>query len=113
MAHDFNNHLTVINGYCEMLLAALPVGDPLRADAASIRKAGQQAADLVRQLLAFSRKRVFEPQLVSLNLLVLDSRRMLERLIGDQIVFETVLDAGLGEVLADPTQIQQLSLIHI
>ena len=108
VAHDFNNHLTVINGYCEMLLAALPVGDPLRADAASIRKAGQQAADLVRQLLAFSRKRIFEPQLVSLNLLVLDSRRMLERLIGDQIVFETVLDAGLGDVLADPTQIQQI-----
>ena len=108
VAHDFNNHLTVINGYCEMLLAALAAGDPLRAEVASIRKAGQQAADLVRQLLAFSRKRVFEPQLVSLNLLVLDSRRMLERLIGDQIVFETVLDPGLGEVLADTTQIQQI-----
>jgi PAS domain S-box-containing protein len=108
VAHDFNNHLTVINGYCEILLTSLPAGDPIRADVASIRKAGQRAAELVRQLLAFSRKRVSEPKLVDLNLQVLDSRRMLERLIGEQIVFETVFAADLGEVLADPTQIQQI-----
>lgn len=108
VAHDFNNHLTVINGYCDMLLILMPQDDPLRAEVASIRKAGQQAADLVGQLLAFSRKRVSEPKPVNLNLLVLDSRRMLERLIGEQIEFETMLDAALGEVLADPTQMQQI-----
>ena len=108
VAHDFNNHLTVINGYCEMLLTALPAGDPMRAEVASIRTAGQQAAELVRQLLAFSRKRVIEPKQVNLNHLVLESRRMLERLIGESIEFETVLDPRLGDVLADPTQILQI-----
>ncbi len=108
VAHDFNNHLTVINGYCEMLLSALPAGDPMRAEVASIRTAGQQAAELVRQLLAFSRKRVIEPKQVNLNHLVLESRRMLERLIGEYIEFETVLDPRLGDVLADPTQILQI-----
>ncbi|MGD0579152.1 MAG: PAS domain S-box protein, partial [Bryobacteraceae bacterium] len=108
VAHDFNNHLTVINGYCEMLAASLPADDPIRAEVAGIQKAGQQAAELVRQLLAFSRKRVVEPKQVNLNHQVMDSRRMLERLIGENIEFETVLTPGLGEVLADPTQIQQI-----
>src|SRR5208283_3399142 len=108
VAHDFNNHLTVINGYCEMLLSALPAGDPMRAEVVNIRTAGQQAAELVRQLLAFSRKRVIEPKQVNLNHLVLESRRMLERLIGESIEFETVLDPRLGDVLADPTQILQI-----
>jgi PAS domain S-box-containing protein len=108
VAHDFNNHLTVINGYCEMLLAALPAGDPMRAEVTSIRTAGQQAAELVRQLLAFSRKRVIEPKQVNLNHLVLESRRMLERLIGEHIEIETALAPDLGDVMSDPTQIQQI-----
>ena len=108
VAHDFNNHLTVINGYCEMLTSSLAETDPLRAEILSIQKAGQQAAELVRQLLAFSRKRVAEPRLVNLNHQVMESQRMLERLIGEHIEFVTSLAPRLGDVLADPTQIQQI-----
>ena len=85
MAHDFNNLLTVILGYCELLLADLDPDDPRQADIAEIQKAGERAAGLTRQLLAFSRKQIIEPTLLDLNVVVADMRAMLGRLIGEDV----------------------------
>ncbi len=96
VAHDFNNHLTVINGYCAMLLDEMGPGDPLREPVDEILLAGHRAAALTRQLLAFSRKQVAEPRVVSLNDVVADARKMLSRLIGDDVEIITHLDAEPG-----------------
>lgn len=108
VAHDFNNLLTVINGYSGLLLRALKAGDPLRSYAEEISTAGDRAASLTKQLLAFSRKQVIEPEVVDLNAIIRESAAMLRRLIGDDIVLETHLDASLGQVMADPDQIHQV-----
>ena len=108
VAHDFNNHLTVINGYCELLLRQLSPDDPLRTFLEDIRSAGEKAADLTRQLLAFSRKQIIEPRPVNLNDVVRETERMLRRLIGEDIEIVTALDASLGAVMADPTQLHQV-----
>jgi PAS domain S-box-containing protein len=108
MAHDFNNLLTVINGYSGFLLRALKVGDPLRSYAEEITTAGERAASLTKQLLAFSRKQVIEPKALDLNAVIRESTVMLRRLIGDDIVLETHLDGSLGQVIADPDQIHQV-----
>ena len=108
VAHDFNNHLTVINGYCAMLLDEMGSGDPLREPVDEILLAGHRAAALTRQLLAFSRKQVAEPRVVSLNDLVADARKMLSRLIGDDVEIITHLDAELGSVVADSSQMNQV-----
>ncbi|MGB7718848.1 MAG: PAS domain S-box protein [Bryobacteraceae bacterium] len=108
VAHDFNNHLTVINGYCAMLLDEMGPGDPLREPVDEILLAGHRAAALTRQLLAFSRKQVAEPRVVSLNDLVADARKMLSRLIGDDVEIITHLDAELGSVVADSSQMNQV-----
>lgn len=108
VAHDFNNHLTVINGYCELLLRQLRPGDPLRTPLEDIRAAGERAADLTRQLLAFSRKQLIEPRPVNLNDVVKETERMLRRLIGEDIEIVTELDPNLGTVMADPAQLSQV-----
>ncbi len=108
VAHDFNNHLTVINGYCLLLLRRLKDEGPLREPLEEIRKAGERAAELTRQLLAFSRKQVMEPKVINLNSIVSDSERMLRRLIGEDIKVVLELDAGLGMVMADPGQLAQV-----
>ena len=108
VAHDFNNHLTVINGYCAMLLDEIGPGDPLRESVDEILLAGQRAAALTRQLLAFGRKQVAEPRTVSLNDVVADALKMLSRLIGEDVEIITHLDAGLGAVVADPSQMNQI-----
>jgi len=108
IAHDFNNLLTVINGYGDMLQGQIKEGDPLRESVAEICHAGIRAADLTRQLLAFSRKQFIEPQLVDLNQLIAVNRDMLRRLVGEDIDTETRLDASLGRVMADPGQILQV-----
>ncbi len=109
IAHDFNNLLTVINGYSDVLLQR--VSSPLRKYAEQIRKAGESAANLTRQLLAFSRmEAAANPQPVRLNEIIAESRDMLERLVGEDIEVTTSLDAHPDEVLADAAQIQQCLL---
>jgi PAS domain S-box-containing protein len=108
VAHDFNNLLTIINGYSSFLLNRLKVGDPLRAYADEIRMAGDRAASLTKQLLAFSRKQVIEPKVLDLNATIRESAPMLQRLIGEDIVLETHLDSSAGQVMADPDQIHQV-----
>ena len=108
IAHDFNNLLTVINGYSHMISSRLPTGDALRADAEEILRAGEQAASLTRQLLAFSRKQILAPVVLNLNRIVSELEKMLHRLIGEDVELVTSLDPGLGNVKADPGQIEQV-----
>ncbi len=108
VAHDFNNLLTVINGYSDILLTRTDRRDPVHKPVAEIRKAGERAADLTRQLLTFSRRQVINPKPVDLNRLISDSRGMLERLISEDIELVTDLGTGLGEVFADPGQLHQV-----
>jgi two-component system, cell cycle sensor histidine kinase and response regulator CckA len=110
VAHDFNNMLTAITGYGEMVRGALPVGDPLRLDVDEILKAADRAAGLTRQLLAFSRQQVLQPRLVDLNHIVVDMEKLVRRLIGEDINFETSLASDLGWARADPGQIEQVLL---
>ncbi len=108
IAHDFNNLLSVIIGYSEILEQRLPMGDPLLRECLQIKKAGQSAASLTRQLLAFSRQQVLEPKVLGLNEIVLNVEKMLQRLIGEHIDLRTNLDPMLGSVKADQTQIEQV-----
>ena len=108
VAHDFNNHLTVINGYCDMLLEALPADNPLREELGEIRGAGDRAAALTQQLLAFSRKQIVEPKPIVLNAVVEEFGRLVRRLIGDDVEVATGLAADLGAVLADRGQMHQV-----
>ncbi|MBE0602326.1 MAG: PAS domain-containing protein, partial [Deltaproteobacteria bacterium] len=108
VAHDFNNLLTVITGFGDLLLSRMEKDDPRRKEAEEIRKAGDRAAALTRQLLAFSRRQVLQPEVVDLNRIVRDLGTMLGRLIGEDTGLETSLDAGLGRVKVDPGQIEQV-----
>ncbi len=108
IAHDFNNLLTVINGYSALLLERLdPQSDDLKP-IQEIQKAGERAASLTRQLLAFSRKQILAPQVTDLNAIVSDTDQMLRRLIGEDIEFLTVLRPNLGKVKVDKGQIEQV-----
>ncbi|NLH47197.1 MAG: PAS domain S-box protein [Myxococcales bacterium] len=108
VAHDFNNLLTGILGYADMLLAGLDPGNPIHEDLTEIRKAAESAANLTRQLLAFSRKQLIEPQIIDLNELIASLHKMLARLIGEDI--ELVITAGdkIGPVKIDPGQFEQI-----
>ena len=108
VAHDFNNVLTIITGYSEIVLDSINPEDPLRKYVDEIRKAGERAAALTRQLLAFSRKQVMQPKIMNLNHTVRDIEKMLHRLIGEDIHLFTALDPDLGAVKADPGQIEQV-----
>jgi PAS domain S-box-containing protein len=108
VAHDFNNILTAITGYSELLLMNLPPGDPQRQEVEDIRQAAERAASLTRQLLAFSRKQVLQPRRLDLNRVVGDMDKMLRRIIGEDIDLVTVLGENLGTVQADPGQIEQV-----
>ncbi len=108
IAHDFNNLLGVIIGYCEILEDQLPPNNSLRKDCEQIKKAGERAASLTRQLLAFSRQQVLEPRIMNLNATVLELEKMLRRLIGEDIDLRTALDSSLGSVKADCGQIEQI-----
>jgi two-component system cell cycle sensor histidine kinase/response regulator CckA len=110
VAHDFNNVLTVINGYSEMALPDLRESDPARRYLVEIRKAGEQAATITRQLLTFSRRQVIEPGPVVLNQVILESESMLTRLLGGRIRLETSLAPETTYVLADKGQLQQVLL---
>ncbi len=109
VAHDFNNILTVIGGHTELLLRRHDDWqDPQREDIELIKKASDRAANLTRQLLAFSRQQTLRPQLLSLNRVVTNFKEMLPRLLGEDIVLTTALAPDLGCVKADPGQIEQV-----
>jgi len=108
VAHDFNNLLTVINGYAEFALTEIPEGDPLREMVQEIYDAGQRAASLTGQLLAFSRRQVVQPVSVDLNIGAGQMNRMLGRLIGEDIRLTFDLDPGLWRIRADPGQLEQV-----
>jgi PAS domain S-box-containing protein len=110
VAHDFNNMLTAITGYGEMVRMNLAAGDPQRDDVEEILKAADRAAGLTRQLLAFSRQQVLQPRLVNLNDIVGGLEKMLRRLIGEDIEFVTLLGPDLGWAKADPGQMEQVIL---
>ena len=108
IAHDFNNLLMVQLGYCDLLERTLRKGDPVTKNLAQIKACAEQAAVLTRQLLAFSRKQVLQPEVLDLNAVVGNIATMLARLIGDDIDLVTSLGDGLGSVKADRGQIEQV-----
>ncbi|HYF38837.1 MAG TPA: ATP-binding protein, partial [Gemmatimonadales bacterium] len=108
IAHDFNNLLTVINALSIVVLKQLPHGHPLRTDLEEIHAAGDRAANLTRQLLAFSRRQVLQPEVLDLNVVVLGVSRMLRRLIGEDVVVRLDLDPDLSAVQADRGQLEQV-----
>lgn len=108
VAHDFNNLLSVILSYSQMLKLQLKQEDPMRADIEEIQSAGERAAGLTRQLLAFSRQQVLEPREFDINSTVMGLEKMLHRLIGEDIELRTVAHAGTPMIHADPGQIEQV-----
>jgi signal transduction histidine kinase/ActR/RegA family two-component response regulator len=108
IAHDFNNLLTAIIGYSELLESQLSGED--RDYALQIRKAGEQAASLTRQLLAFSRKQLLQPKVLDLNALILDMEKLLQRVIGEHIRIQIETSPGQARVCADPHQLEQVVL---
>lgn len=110
VAHDFNNLISVINGYCEMLTAQLSdLPEPLHK-VKEIHKAGRKAAALTTQLLTFGRRQPMDARVINLNHLIQDNAEIINRLIGDAGRLELELDASLGNVRVDPTQFQQVLL---
>jgi two-component system, cell cycle sensor histidine kinase and response regulator CckA len=108
VAHDFNNMLAVINGYSEILQRQAEPESVLAQALQEIRCAGERAADLTRQLLAFSRKQLLEPRHVNLNEVIAATERLFSRLIGEDIELTTSLDPDLAPVRTDPSQVDQI-----
>jgi two-component system, cell cycle sensor histidine kinase and response regulator CckA len=108
IAHDFNNLVQAIGGYTEILLRRLPEQNPLRRNAEEIKKAGDRAAALTRQLLAFSRQQVLQPTVLDLNTIIANIDQLLHRLIGEDVELRLQLAADLGQVRADAAQIEQV-----
>jgi PAS domain S-box-containing protein len=104
IAHDFNNLLTIINGYSAMLMDVLKSDSYALSHAEEILNAGNRASNLVAQLLSFSRRQIIKPAPLEVNQLVADVERMLSRLIGEHIDFQTTLDPDAGWILADHSQ---------
>lgn len=110
IAHDFNNLLTVINGYCEVLLRKAGADPFMHKGLSEIFGAGERAAELTKNLLAFSRKQVLQTKAVDLNATIRDMQSMLRRLIGEDVKIETELAPALVSVMADPIQLQRILL---
>ena len=108
IAHDFNNLLTIVKGYSQLTLFELQEDSPLRSNVAEIEKAANRAADLTRQLLAFSRRQILEIKVLDLNTRLKDLNKMLRRIIGEDIELITHPGSDLGKVKADPGQIEQV-----
>jgi PAS domain S-box-containing protein len=108
IAHDFNNLLTGILSYSDLIMQELRPADPLRADVEQIRDAGLRAAGLTRQLLAFSRRQLLQPRVISINNRLAELEPMLGRLAGPGITLRTELDPSLGSVLVDPVGLEQV-----
>jgi two-component system, cell cycle sensor histidine kinase and response regulator CckA len=110
VAHDFNNLLTIINGYTEILLTSVKDGNPLYNGIYQIKQAGIRAESLTRQLLAFSRKQIMQPQILDINDLIHNMERMLSRLIGEDIDLSTIYEPNLHRIKVDPGQFEQVIL---
>lgn len=110
VAHDFNNILTGILLYCDLVLCAMQPKDPLRANIEEIRIAAEQGSALTQQLLAMARKQAPQTRPVQLNDVLASIEKLLRRLIGEQIALRTAPGSGLGMVLADPAQLRQVIL---
>jgi two-component system cell cycle sensor histidine kinase/response regulator CckA len=108
VAHDFNNLLTAILGYSNLVLEELGVDHPSRPDVEQIQRAAESAASLTRQLLAFSRRQLLQPQVLDLNLVVLSMESLLRRLIGEHIELQTHLASDIWRIHADQGQIEQV-----
>lgn len=108
IAHDFNNLLTVIIGNTDLLIHNLDPGDPLYKDITDILATAERAADLVRQLLAFSRSHIAEKKVINLNRVIIDMNRLLKRLIGENITFTVTPGENLPDVEADISQMEQV-----
>ncbi|MBN1991781.1 MAG: response regulator, partial [Anaerolineae bacterium] len=108
IAHDFNNLLTAINGFAELAQSRREPNQAYQDMLDKILRSGRRAADLVKQLMAFSRKQVLESQVVNLNAVVTDIEKMLQRIIGEHITLKTAPAPDLGLVKVDPAQFQQV-----
>ncbi len=108
VAHDFNNLLTIILGETELLVSSVPCDDPLAEPLTAVYEAGQRAAGLTRQLLAFSRRTVLEPRVLDINGVVRETEKMLRRLIGEDIRLSTKLFPNVRHVNVDPSQLGQV-----
>ena len=108
VAHDFNNFLTIITGYGQMIQRNLDPDSPMRAHVEEILKSGERAAALTRQLLAFSRRQDFSPRMLDLNAVVSSTENMINLLIGKNIELLAALPAGIGIISGDPGQIEQV-----
>jgi PAS domain S-box-containing protein len=110
VAHDFNNLLTAINGYSEIMLDSMEAENPHRSSVEEIRKAGEKAATLTKQLLTFSRKQVVVPKILDANAVVTDMVNLIRRLIGENIDLQVVLEPDAGRFKADAALVQQVVL---
>jgi two-component system, cell cycle sensor histidine kinase and response regulator CckA len=108
VAHDFNNLLSVILSYTALVLKEMKPGEPFRADLEEVRRAGERATDLARQLLAFSRQQMVQPRVVDLGRVLLGMEKMLGRLLPEDIELSLLTSAPLGRTRADPGQIEQI-----
>jgi PAS domain S-box-containing protein len=108
IAHDFNNLLTIIKGYAELAQQRTGIPPELRADVQQVENAAERASMLIRQLLAFSRRQVLQPKIIDLNAIVMGLDKLLGRLMGEHIEMVTRCAANVGNVKADPAQIEQV-----
>ncbi|HVE57457.1 MAG TPA: PAS domain S-box protein [Pyrinomonadaceae bacterium] len=108
IAHDFNNMLTAINGYSELTLRRLKKDDPLRRNIEEIKKAAERSAELTHQLLAFSRRQILKPKIVNINEVIDETSNMLQRLIGEDVQYVSILSPSAGQVEVDPGQLSQI-----
>jgi PAS domain S-box-containing protein len=108
IAHDFNNLLTAITGYTALIQESLEPNDPRAEDVEEVRKAAVRAAALTQQLLAFGRRQLLQPVVLDINLVVREAERLLRRLLGEDIAIETRLSTGVGRVLVDRGQLEQV-----
>jgi len=107
VAHDFNNMLTVIDGYNRMILDELGPLDPLRGYAEEILKAADRAGAITNQLLAFSRRQISQPRVIQINLVIAQTDKMLRRLIGEDVHLQLRLASDIGNIRADPGHVEQ------
>ncbi len=110
IAHDFNNLLTVIMGYSQVIINRFKPGDPVREELQEIRQAGERAAALTGQLLAFSRRQVVQPKVLDLHTVIKNLEKMLMRVIGEDVNLSVALPPSLGLICMDPGQIEQVIL---